>query len=206
MNFRIGVRLRRRFLYGHRATWKQWGGVAFDKPGAERERDYIMGGFYGLAAAAFRSRANDTAHRFVYGGIGQNLDRFSAFRLPGRRPATVKRSRCRLHRALPSTNCFLPLCHRARDLSVRGRLFLYPYIRGSYGLVEQARFQPDGSIRKQMDPMPQSRGCGERRSLASQSKSTTAIFGIYSDHGGGPPIAGGTGFCLLVQGVSVGHE
>jgi hypothetical protein len=74
------------FFYGHRTNWRQWGGVAFEKPNADRERDYIMGSFYALVATGIPWIKNER-HRLIvsfYGGIGKNLDRFSAFRLPGR--------------------------------------------------------------------------------------------------------------------------
>lgn len=75
-------------------------------------------------------------------------------------------------------------------------LFFYPYIRGSYGLVEQSRFQPDGRIHGQMDPMPAvSTGVVSAGPWRSQIEINYSYdFGIYSDHGGGPPIAGRHGF------------
>lgn len=191
------------FLYGHRATWKQWGGVAFDKPNAERERDYIMGSFYGLAAAGIPWIQSER-HRLIvsfYGGIGQNLDRFSAFRLPGR-PTGYEWEALALP-ILPSVafNELFPSRYAIVHATYRYEavFFLYPYIRGSYGLVEQARFQPDGSIRKQMDPMPAvSAGVVSAGPWRSQIEINYSYnFGIYSDHGGGPPIAGRHGFFVF---------
>jgi hypothetical protein len=191
------------FFYGHRTNWKQWGGVAFDKPNADRERDYIMGSFYALVATGIPWIKNER-HRLIvsfYGGMGKNLDRFSAFRLPGR-PTGYEWEALSLP-ILPSVafNELVPSRYAVVHATYRYEavFFLYPYIRGSYGLVEQARFQPDGGIRNQMDPMPAVSGgvvsAGPWRSQIEINYSYN--FGIYSDHGGGPPIAGRHGFFVF---------
>src|SRR5512132_1593196 len=74
------------FLYGHRAHWQPWGGVVFDSPNVKKERDYLAGSVYAVVAGGVPFVESDR-HRLIgsaYGGIGENLDRFSAFRLPGR--------------------------------------------------------------------------------------------------------------------------
>jgi hypothetical protein len=77
--------------------------------------------------------------------------------------------------------------------------FFYPYIRGSWGLVEQPRFQPDGTIRNRMDSMPAiSAGVISAATWRSQIELNYSYnFGIYSDHGGGPPMAGRHGFFVF---------
>jgi hypothetical protein len=77
--------------------------------------------------------------------------------------------------------------------------FFYPYIRGSWGLVEQPRFQPDGTIRNRMDSMPAiSAGVISAAPWRSQIELNYSYnFGIYSDHGGGPPMAGRHGFFVF---------
>ena len=77
--------------------------------------------------------------------------------------------------------------------------FIYPYIRGSWGLVEQARFQPDGSIKFQMDAMPAvGGGVVTGAPWGSQIEINYSYnFGIYSDHGGGPPLPGRNGFFIF---------
>jgi hypothetical protein len=77
--------------------------------------------------------------------------------------------------------------------------FLYPYIRGTYGLVEQPRFQPNGRIHNQMDAMPAiSAGLVSGAPWRSQIEVNYSYnFGIYSDRSGGPPIAGRHGFFVF---------
>lgn len=193
------------FFYGHRAKWGPWGGVSFVNPdlNADRERDYIMGSFYAIAATGIPG-IKSQRHRLIasfYGGIGQDLDRFSAFRLPGR-PTGYEWESLSLP-ILPSVafNELFPsryaIVHATYQFEAF--FFLYPYIRGSYGLVEQPRFQSDGSIRKQMDPMPAvSAGVISGAPWRSQIEINYSYnFGIYSDRGGGPPIAGRHGFFVF---------
>lgn len=73
-------------LYGHRAKWSQWGGVAFPSPDVHKEKEYLLASAYAVAAGGIPFVASER-HRLIsslYGGIGKNLDRFSTFRLPGR--------------------------------------------------------------------------------------------------------------------------
>ena len=60
---------------------------------------------------------------------------------------------------------------------------MYPYIRGSWGIVEQARFQPDGSIRTRMDSLPAlSGGIVSGAPWNSQIEINYSYnFGIFSD-------------------------
>jgi hypothetical protein len=87
------------FLYGHRATWGRWGGVApFESPNVEQERDYLMGSVYAIASSR-RSMAGS-------GGISTGFRR-SACRAA--RPAmSGKPLPCLSSRAWRSTNSFQP--------------------------------------------------------------------------------------------------
>ena len=191
------------FFYGHRATWGQWGGVTFGKPDANQERDYILGSVYALTASGIPGIKSER-HRILvsfHGGIGQDLDRFSAFRLPGR-PTGYEWEALALP-ILPSVafNELTPTRYAIVHATYRyeALFFLYPYIRGLYGLVEQPRFQPDGSIRNQMDSMPAvSAGVVSGAPWKSQIEVNYSYnFGIYSDRGGGPPLAGRHGFFVF---------
>jgi hypothetical protein len=191
------------FFYGHRAKWGPWGGVAFDNPDTGRERDYIASSFYALAAGGVPWIENER-HRLIvsfYGGIGQDLDRFSAFRLPGR-PTGYEWEALALP-ILPSVafNELVPTRYAIVHATYQYEafFFLYPYIRGTYGLVEQPRFQPGGRIQNQMDAMPAiSAGLVSGAPWRSQIEVNYSYnFGIFSDRGGGPPITGRHGFFVF---------
>ena len=191
------------FFYGHRAKWGRWGGVAFGNPDAERERDYIMGSLYVLTATGIPWIKSER-HRLLLsfnGGIGQDLDRFSTFRLPGR-PTGYEWEALALP-ILPSVafNELFPTRYAIVHATYRyeALFFLYPYIRGLWGLVEQPRFQPDGTIRNQMDAMPAvSAGVVSGAPWRSQIEVNYSYnFGIYSDRSGGPPMAGRHGFFVF---------
>src|SRR3989475_9516375 len=75
-------------LSGHRAHWRQWGGVAFDAPDVQREKDYLAASVYAVAAGGVPFVPGER-HRLVwsaYGGIGEKLDRLSPLPVP--RPPT----------------------------------------------------------------------------------------------------------------------
>jgi hypothetical protein len=42
-------------LYGHRANWQPWGGVAFDPPDVHKERGYLSASAYAVAAGGLAS-------------------------------------------------------------------------------------------------------------------------------------------------------
>jgi hypothetical protein len=188
------------FLYGHRAKWEAWGGGQFNHPDASKERQYLMGSIFGLTAGGL-PWVDSERHRLitsVYGGIGQHLDRFSTFRLPGR-PTGYEWEALSLP-MLPSVafNELTPTRYAIGHIEYRyeAMFFLFPYVRGSWGLVEQGRFNPDGSIRSKMDSMPAvSGGVVTGGPWHSQIELNYSYnFGIYSDHSGGPPVPGRHGF------------
>ena len=145
-------------LYGQRAHWQNWGGVAFDAPDFRSEKNYLAGSVYGVAAAGVPFEANER-HRLIwsaYGGLGKDLDRFSAFRLPGR-PIGYEWEALSLPMmpGVAFTELF-PRRYGIIDLTYRyeALFFLYPYIRGTYGIVEQPRFADNGTIKMKMDSLP----------------------------------------------------
>ncbi len=191
------------FFYGHRATWQQWGGVAFPPPNAAQERNYLMGSVYAVTASGLPF-LNSEHHRLVtswYGGIGKDLDRFSTFRLPGR-PTGYEWEALALpimpsvafNELFPTRYAFAHATYQYEAL-----FFLYPYVRLTYGWIEQARFAPDGSIRYQSDPFPAvSGGIVSGAPFQSQIELNYSYnFGIYSDRGGGAPQPGRHGFFVF---------
>ena len=73
-------------IHGHRAQWDEWGGAPFDRPDFKKRQTYISASAYAVFASGIPAIESDT-HRLittVHGGIGKDLDRFSASRLPDR--------------------------------------------------------------------------------------------------------------------------
>ena len=145
-------------LSGHRAHWRQWGGVAFDAPDVQREKDYLAASAYAVAAAGVPWVPGER-HRLVwsaYGGIGKNLDRFSTFRLPGR-PTGYEWEALSLP-ILPGVafNELFPRRYAITDLTYRyeALFFLFPYLRATYGVVERPLFADNGTIKMRTDALP----------------------------------------------------
>jgi hypothetical protein len=191
------------FFYGHRSEWRPWGGGIFGTPDAGREREYQMGSVF-LITAGGVPFVNSERHRLItsfYGGIGKNLDRFSTFRLPGR-PTGYEWEALALP-MLPSVafNELVPQRYGIAHLEYRyeALFFMFPYLRGSWGIVEQARFQPNGGVRNQMDSLPAlSGGLVTGAPWRSQVEINYSYnFGIFSDHAGGPPVPGRHGFFIF---------
>ena len=142
-------------------------------------------------------------HRLIsslYGGIGKNLDRFSAFRLP-RRPTGYEWEALSLS-VMPGVafNELFPTRYGIADLMYRyeALFFLYPYIRVTYGIVERPRFGPDGAIRFQMDLLP-ALGGGVINGAPWRSQIEFGYnynFGIFRNPGGHVSL-GGHGFFAL---------
>ncbi|MGH7233430.1 MAG: hypothetical protein ACREJU_19020 [Nitrospiraceae bacterium] len=189
-------------IYGHRAQWQDWGGVVFDAPNSERERDYIAASAYAVAAGGVPFMTSQR-HRLIssfYIGLGKNLDRFSAFRLPGR-PTGFEWEALALP-TLPGVafNELFPRRYGIADFTYRyeALFFLYPYIRGTWGVVERPRFTGNGGVRFQMDSLP-ALGGGVVSGAPWRSQielNYSYNFGIFRDPGG-EPSRGGHGFFML---------
>jgi len=186
-------------MYGHRAHWSQWGGVAFPSPDVHKEKEYLLASAYAVAAGGIPFVASER-HRLIsslYGGIGKNLDRFSTFRLPGR-PTGYEWRPCRFPscRASRSTSSFQhAMVLRTSPIAMRRCSF---YIRATYGIVERPRFGPDGAIRFQMDSLP-ALGGGVISGAPWRSQIEFGYsynFGIFRDPGGHVSL-GGHGFFAL---------
>jgi hypothetical protein len=183
-------------LYGHRAHWQNWGGVAFDAPDVHKERNYLAGSVYAVAAGRVPFVAGER-HRLVAtasGGIGKDLDRFSAFRLPGRPIGYEWESLARPMLPAVAFNELFPRRYAVADLTYRyeALFFLFPYIRGTHGVAERPRFARNGSITMQMDSLPAiGGGVVTGAPWGSQVEvNYTYNFGIFRDAEGGPKMGG----------------
>lgn len=178
------------------------GGETFDTPDFENEQTYTLVSAYGVFASRLPAIESDQ-HRLItslYGGIGKDLDRFSAFRLPGR-PTGYEWEALSLpimpgvqfNELFPQQYLIASLIYRYQAL-----FFLYPYVTATYGLVDRARFTPQG-IRNTTDSLP---AVGGGVVTGAPWKSQIELnysynFGMFRDPGGAPPIMGGHGFFLL---------
>ncbi|MGH7258145.1 MAG: hypothetical protein ACREIM_07185 [Nitrospiraceae bacterium] len=186
-------------MYGHRARWSQWGGPPFDTPDFKNERTYTSATAYVLFANGLPFVESEK-HRLmtsVHGGIGKDLDRFSAFRLPGR-PTGYEWEAV----SLPmihgvAFNELFPRRYAVANLQYRyeALFFLFPYLEATWGLVERPRFTPDGGIKNVTDSMPAvGGGIVSGAPWKSQIELNYSYnFGIFRDPGGAPPTKGGHG-------------
>lgn len=190
------------FFYGHRTNWHNWGGGAFGTSDAQQERQYLMGSIFAVTATGVPF-VDSERHRLItsfYGGIGKNLDRFSTFRLPGR-PTGYEWEALALP-MMPSVafNELFPTRYGIGHVEYRYEplFFIFPYIRGSWGVVEQARFQPNGTIQNKMDSMPAlSGGVVSGAPWHSQVEINYSYnFGIFRNHDG-IPTQGRQGFFVF---------
>ncbi|MGQ0809925.1 MAG: hypothetical protein ACT4OO_01695 [Nitrospiraceae bacterium] len=186
-------------LYGRRENWQNWGGVAFDPPDFRKEKDYVAASAFAIAAGGVPF-VNSERHRLIssiYGGIGKDLDRFSAFRLPGR-PTGYEWEALSLP-IIPGVafNELFPSKYGIANLEYRyeALFFLYPYLRGTWSVVDRPRFQPEGRIKNQVDTLP-ALGSGVVSGAPWDSQielNYSYNFGIFRDRGGKPTM-GGHGF------------
>ncbi|HZC82594.1 MAG TPA: hypothetical protein VE222_12920 [Nitrospiraceae bacterium] len=183
------------FLSGHRSHWQEWGGVVFDTPDVHKEKDYLAGNVYAVAAG--RVPFASDRHRLVgtaSGGIGKDLDRFSAFRLPGRPMGYEWEALSQP--MLPGVAFYelFPRRYVITDLTYRyeALFFLFPYIRGTYAIVERPRFTDGGAIAMRMDSLPAiGGGIVTGAPWSSQVEvNYTYNFGVFRDTDGGPRMGG----------------
>lgn len=178
------------FVYANRSRWEEWGGVAFDDPDVRKERSYLTATAFAVAAGGVPF-VDSERHRLVsalYAGIGKDQDRFSSFRLPGR-PTGYEWEALALP-LLPGVafNELFPRRYLVTTLTYRyeALFFLYPYVRGTWGLVERPRFADGGAVRMSMDQLP-SLGGGVISGAPWRSQiefSYAYNFGMIRDPGG----------------------
>lgn len=198
-----GVTIGGDFFYGHRANWVPWGGPPFETPDFKRERTYLAMSGYVLAATGLPFVKSEK-HRLIsslHGGIGKDLDRFSAFRLPGR-PTGYEWEAV----ALPmihgvAFNELVPSRYAIANVQYRyeALFFLYPYIEAGWAFVEQAHFTAQRTIKQVTDSMP-TVGVGVVSGAPWRSQievNYTYNFGIFRESGDDGPTRGGHGLFLF---------
>lgn len=197
-----GVTIGGDFFYGHRAKWVPWGGPPLETPDVRREQTYLAMSGYILAAAGLPFFKSEK-HRLIsslHGGIGKDLDRFSAFRLPGR-PTGYEWEAVSLpmihgvafNELVPSRYAIANVQYRYEAL-----FFLYPYVEAGWAFIEQAHFTSQRTIRQVTDSMP-TVGVGFVSGAPWKSQieiNYTYNFGIFRDSGDGPS-RGGHGLVLF---------
>lgn len=143
-------------------------------------------------------------HRLVssfHAGIGKNLDRFTAFRLPGR-PTGYEWDAV----SLPmihgvAFNELFPRHYAIANVQYRyeALFFLYPYVEAGFAFVDRPRFTSEGRIKQSTDSMP-TVGVGVVSGAPWRSQielNYTYNFGIFRDSDGGSPTRGGHGMFLF---------
>ncbi len=146
-------------IYGHRAHWEPWGGVVFlPPPDAATERDWLAASAYAVAAGPV-PLVDSERHRLIaelYGGLGKNLDRFSAFRLPGRPTGYEWEALSRpILPGVAFNELFPQQEYGIVNLTYRYEVlfFVYPYVRGTWAILDRPLFQPDGSVRNEINSL-----------------------------------------------------
>lgn len=198
-----GVTLGGDVIHGHRATWSAWGGPPFDTPDFKKERTYLALSGYLMAASGLPFVGSEK-HRLVssiHAGIGKDLDRFTAFRLPGR-PTGYEWDAV----SLPmihgvAFNELFPRHYAIANVQYRyeALFFLYPYVEAGWAFVDRPRFTAEGRIKQSTDSMP-TVGVGVVSAAPWRSQielNYTYNFGVFRDSDGGVPTQGGHGMFLF---------
>ncbi len=183
-------------IYGHRANWEDWGNGTLGRPDPAAERNYVAASFYAAAVGGVPF-VHSERHRLAfttYGGIGKDLDRFSAFRL-GPKPLTWEWdaiSRPDLPGA--AFDEFYARSYGILDLRYTYQLsfFVYPYVRASWAWLDRARFNERGQVNFRMDDIP-SVGGGVVMGMPWRSQlelSYTYSIGMFRNPGDQPERGG----------------
>lgn len=183
-------------VYGHRANWANWGGVVFDSPNTSARQEYFAASAYMVAAGGIPG-VNSERHRLVasaYAGIGDDLDRFSAFRLSARPTAWEWDALSIPDLPGAAFGEFYSRSYGILELRYRyeALFFVYPYLRGSWAWIDRPRFKENGLVGNQMDSLP-SLGGGLISGAPGNSEVTLDYsynFGMLRNSGGGPQFGG----------------
>lgn len=189
-------------VQGHRANWETWGGPVFGRFEGRDYRNWFAGSAYVVAAGGLPFVESER-HRLIgsaYGGLGANLDRFSAFRLPGRPTGSEWEVLSKPMLPGASFQEFFPRSYAVLELVYRyeALFFLYPYVRGTWSWVDRPRFRADGSVENRMDSLPSlGGGVVSGAPWNSQIEFDYAYnFGILRDYNGQTQFGGHSIFVL----------
>lgn len=145
--------------YGHRARWKDWGGgPVFGGQDGDDHRDWLAARFHALGAVGLPF-GEPERHRLIaslYGGLGKDLDRFSAFRLGGEPAGGEWEALSRPAVAGAIFDEFYSRAYGVANLEYRYELFFFCYLhlRGQFAWLERPRFRDQGRAQWQMDSLP----------------------------------------------------
>ena len=189
-------------IYGHRANWETWSDPVFGQFQGKDYSDWFAASGH-LVVAGGLPFVDSERHRLIgsfYGGFGSRLDRFSAFRLPGR--PTGWEQDVIAKPVLPGANFleFFPRSYAVFDMVYRyeALFFAYPYLRGTWAFIDRPRFRANGTAGNRMDALS-SLGGGFVSGAPWNSQvefEYTYSFGILRDKGGRPGY-GGHGLFVL---------
>ncbi|MGH8625051.1 MAG: hypothetical protein ACREYC_07205 [Gammaproteobacteria bacterium] len=183
-------------IYGHRANWRDWGEPVFGVADAEAERGYFAASFYAMAAGGvpFLDSERHRLTASLHAGIGQDLDRFSAFRLSSKPTAGEWEAVSRPDLPGAVFDEFFSRSYSIAELRYRyeALFFFYPYVRANWAWIDRPRFQENGQVGNQMDSLP-SLGAGFISGAPWRSAvelSYVYNFGILRDEDGDPGFGG----------------
>jgi len=144
--------------YGHRSRWDDWGGgPVFGMQDGATHRTWVAARFFALAALPlplFDGERNRLIGS-VYGGIGEDLDRFSAFRLGGEPTGGEWEALSRPAVMGAIFDEFYSRSYAIANLEYRRELlfFCYLHLRGQVALVDRPRIK-SGMLDREMDTLP----------------------------------------------------
>ncbi|WP_145926317.1 hypothetical protein [Syntrophotalea acetylenica] len=145
-------------FYGHRARWDDWGGGRFSawQSGADHDT-WIAGRFHALAALPLPWTSSER-HRLVasvFAGMGEDLDRFSAFRLGGEPGGGEWEALSRPNLLGAMFDEFYSRGYAIANLEYRSELlfFCYLHLRGQLAWIDRPRIR-HGSLDWESDMLP----------------------------------------------------
>lgn len=145
-------------FYGHRARWDDWGdGPVFGMQDGQDHRTWSMARFFAVTAVPM-PLGDSERNRLIaslYGGIGENLDRFSAFRLGGEPAGGEWEALSRPTVMGAIFDEFYSRSYAVANLEYRRELlfFCYLHLRGQLALVDRPRVK-NSMLDWEMDLLP----------------------------------------------------
>ena len=135
---------------GRRSTWKDWGGSVTGIQSGSSGSSWQAISFYALGAIGLFGAPNErhTLLGSFYGGTGQDLDRFSAFRLGGGSNAGDYETLSQPIFPAAAFDEFYTSRYGLANLEYRYQLlfFLFLSARGTFARVDELRLRPDGTV------------------------------------------------------------
>lgn len=182
--------------YGHRSRWDDWGGgPVFGLQDGSGHRTWYAGRFFVLAAVPVpgvdgeRNRLQTS----LYGGVGMDLDRFSAFRLGGEPSGGEWEALSRPNVLGAIFDEFYSRSYVIANLEYRRELlfFCFLHLRGQLAVVDRPRLS-HGTLDWQMDTLS---AIGVALTCGAPWNSQVELgyshnFGLLRETGGDPEFGG----------------